>query len=50
MTHIEIDWDDIEVCTHCQCNFDISELEEDLLGDYICLECKEAKEMLESGE
>jgi len=50
MTHKEIGWDDIEQCTHCTRAFDVSELEQDLLGDYTCLECKEAKEMMESEE
>ena len=48
MTGYAIDHDDIEQCTHCTRAFDVSELEQDLLGDYTCEECKEAKELLES--
>ena len=45
-----IDWDDIKPCTHCENQFDMAELEEDLLGDYICIECAEAKELLKDDE
>lgn len=50
MTYKEIGWYELEQCTHCTRAFDVSELEEDLLGDYTCLGCKEAKEIMEEEE
>ena len=44
MTRYEIGWSDIETCEQCGNNLDISELEQDKAGDYICERCNKLLE------